>query len=237
MSRTMRFLLCLLMACLLPQAAATALAQEGEVEYRREIGVGAGVNFSLTDVNSAWYGNTNLAGGAVLRFLLNPRMAVKTSLTYARLSGTTKGMKGFYPAQPDATGAERLDFKVDGGLTDLTAVYELNFLPYGYVQGYQGYKRLVPYMQMGLGLTYSDAGKAFTLCVPLGVGLKYKAAPRLNIGLDWLFRLSLSDKLEGLEAPLGIKTSGFRGKDHYGTTMLTLTYDISPRCPTCNRDD
>lgn len=233
----MRFLFCLCVACLMPYAATTVAAQDDEVEYRREIGVAAGVNFSLTDVNQAWYGNTGLAGGAVLRFVLNPRMAVKTSLTYARLSGSTTGQKNFYPAQPDAPGAERLDFKVDGGLADLTGVFELNFLPYGYVQGYQGYKRLVPYMQAGLGLVYSDAGKAFTFCLPLGVGLKYKAAPRLNIGLDWLFRLSLSDKLEGLQAPLGIRTSGFRGKDHYGTTMLTLTYDISPRCPNCNRDE
>ncbi len=73
--------------------------------------------------------------------------------------------------------------------------------------------------------------------VPIGAGLKYKIAPRLNLGLDWLFHLTLSDKLEGLEAPLGIKSSGFRNKDHYGMTLLTLTYDISPRCPTCNRDE
>ncbi len=236
MNRLHRFIACLFP--LLPALGLTmaATAQE-EVEYRREIGAAAGVSFSLTDVNSVWYGNTNFSGGAVVRFLLNPRMAVKTSLTYARLSGATSGMKDFFPVDPDRPGMEQLKFKADGGIVDLSAVYELNFLPYGYTQGYQGYKRFVPYIQMGLGLTYADAGKVFTMNVPIGAGLKYKIAPRLNLGLDWLFHLTLSDKLEGLEAPLGIKSSGFRNKDHYGMTLLTLTYDISPRCPTCNRDE
>ena len=94
------------------------------------------------------------------------------------------------------------------GIYDLSALYELHFLPYGYVRDYKGYSRIVPYLQMGLGLTYKDrAGKAFSANIPLGFGVKYKVAPRLNLGLDWLMHLSLSDKLDGLDAPLGIKSS------------------------------
>ena len=89
---------------------------------------------------------------------------------------------------------------------------------------------------MGFGLTDGKAGKAFTANIPLGVGVKYKVAERLNLGLDWLVHFTLSDKLDGLEAPLGINSSGFRNKDHYSALSLTLTYDLNPRCPTCNRD-
>ncbi len=210
-------------------------AQE-EVEYRMEVGGALGMNSALSDVNSKLFGNIGVAGGGVLRFLLNPRMAVKTSLTYARLSGDATGVDEFYPAVPGQSGTERRVFKVKGGLYDLSALYEINFLPYGYVQGYQGYRRLVPYLQMGLGFTYSDAGSAFTVNVPMGLGIKYKVAERLNLGLEWRMHLTLSDKLEGLEAPLGLKSSGFKNKDHYSLTLLTLTYDISPRCPTCNKD-
>ncbi len=49
--------------------------------------------------------------------------------------------------------------------------------------------------------------------------------------------LTFSDRLEGLEAPKGIKSEMFRNKDHYGLTLVTLTYDISPRCPACNKAD
>ena len=46
----------------------------------------------------------------------------------------------------------------------------------------------------------------------------------------------LSDKLDGLSAPLGIQSSGFRNKDHYGMALFTITYDISAVCPACNKD-
>ncbi len=211
-------------------------AAQEEVEYRMEIGAGLGINSALSDVNSKLFGNAGVAASGTLRFLINPRMAVKTSLTYAKLSGSTANIQEFYPAVPGTAGTERRTFDVSGGLYDLSALYELHFLPYGYVESYQGFRRLVPYLQMGFGLTYSEAGNAFTVNIPIGAGIKYKVAERLNLGLEWRIHLSLSDKLEGLEAPLGIKSGGFKNKDHYSFTLLTLTYDISPRCPTCNKD-
>lgn len=211
------------------------VAAQDEVVYTKEVGVGLGINSSLTDVNSKFFGAIGPSGGAMMRFILNPRMAVKTSISYSRLSGKASNQKEFIPAADGVT-TEQLDFSVKGGLTDLSAIYELHFLPYGYEQGYQGYKRIVPYIQAGIGFTYSDAGKAFTMNIPIGVGVKYKVAPRLNLGLEWRMHLSLSDKLEGLEAPRGIKSSGFKNKDHYALTLFTLTYDISPKCPTCNKD-
>lgn len=216
----------------LPMAA----QQADDVEYRYEVGAAAGVNFSLNDANSGWYGNTQIAGGAVFRFLLNPRMAIKTALAYGKIGGTTDKIDNFYPADPNQTGTQRLSYKVDSDVIDLSVLYELHFLPYGYVQGYQGYKRLVPYLQLGLGACYSPAAKVFSPCVPLGLGVKFKVAPRLNLGLEWRMQLTLNDKLDNLEAPLGISSSGFKNKDHYSFTFLTLTYDLSPRCPNCNKD-
>lgn len=120
-------------------------------------------------------------------------------------------------------------------MVDLGGTYELNFWPYGYHRGYQGYSRITPYIQLGFGLSYGTA-KAFSLNLPVGAGLKYKLKERLNVGLDWQTHFTLSDKLDGLQAPTGVKTSGFKNKDHYSTLMLTLTYSFSPKCPECNRD-
>ena len=131
------------------------------------------------------------------------------------MKGSTQGMKPFLPANPNATGTERLSYEVNKGIYDVSALYELHFLPYGYLRDYRGYCRLVPYVQMGFGLTYGAAGKAFTANIPMGLGVKYKVAPRLN---------------------LGIKSELFRNKDVYSALTLTLTYDLNPRCPTCNKD-
>lgn len=224
----MRYLICLLaLVCSLHAAA-----QNDETVYRLELGGGVGMGLNLTDVD----GKIGLAAAAVARFPLNPRMAVKAQFSYSQIKGATDGIKNFYPIDPSQPGSDRLHYEVSDGIYDLSALYELHFLPYGYVRDYKGYSRIVPYLQMGFGLTYGPAGKAFSANIPLGFGVKYKVAPRLNLGLDWLMHFSLSDKLDGLDAPLGIKSSGFRNKDHYSVLTLTLTYDLNPRCPTCNRD-
>lgn len=228
--------LCVFLLLLLPVTGPAGLAAQEATEYRMEAGVGIGAGFSLNDVNSSFYGQTKAAGGALVRFILNPRMAIKTALSYTPLGGSTTNVENFYPARPGAAGTERLNFTASGGLTDLSALYEIHFLPYGYERGYQGFYRLVPYLQMGFGLTYSDAGDAFTVNFPIGFGLKYKIGRRLNLGLDWRIHFTLDDRLEGLEAPLGIPSGGFRNKDHYSVTLVTLTYDLAPRCPDCNKD-
>ena len=200
--------------------------------YRLELGAGIGTTFNFTDVKD----QLGLSAAAVARFPLNPRMAVKTQFSYTQVKGSTQDLSTFIPANPNATGEERLNHSVTSAIYDLSALYEIHFLPYGYYRDYRGYKRLVPYLQIGFGLTYGAAGKAFTANIPLGIGMKYKVAPRLNLGLDWLVHFSLSDKLDGLDAPLGISSELFRNKDVYSTLTLTLTYDLNPRCPTCNKD-
>lgn len=216
-------------------AAFNAKAQE-DVFYRLELGAGIGAGFSMNDVNTKFYGKTNLAAALVARFPLNQRMAIKAMAGYNKVSGTTVGLDDFYPADPNKSGADRLAAEVKGHIIDLCAIYELHFLPYGWQKGYQNHSRVTPYLQFGFGLTYGTAGKAFTANFPVGVGLKWKVRERLNLGLDWTFHFTPSDKLDGLQAPHGIKSSEFRNKDHYNLTVLTLTYDLSPRCPTCNKN-
>ena len=229
-SRARSLVFCLL--CLFFLYSPKTFAQQEELQYRLELGAGLGLGKNFTDVKD----NLGLAGALIARFPLNPRMAVKTQFTYDTMKGNTSGLKEFYPADPNAAGADRLAYSVSSGIYDLSALYELHFLPYGYRRDYRGHFRLIPYVQLGFGLTYGAAGKAFTANIPLGVGLKYKVAQRLNLGLDWLVHFSLSDKLDGLEAPLGIKSEMFRNKDHYSALTLTLTYDLNPKCPTCNKD-
>ena len=213
-------------------ASFSASAQQDETFYRLEIGGGVGMGNTFTDVK----GKMGFSAAAVARFPLNPRMAVKTQFSYTSMKGKTNGVKNFYPANPEHMGNEMLDYSVTNGIYDLSAVYELHFLPYGYIRDYRGYSRIVPYLQAGLGLTYGPAGKGFSPNIPLGLGVKYKVAERLNLGLDWLIHFTLNDKLDGLQDPLGIESKGFRNKDHYSALTFTLTYDLNPRCPTCNRD-
>ena len=119
----------------------------------------------------------------------------------------------------------------------------LAFWGYGIGRGYEGYSRITPYMLIGAGLTLApkpvqtDAG----FNIPVGVGVKFKVRPRLNIGFEWSMRFTTTDRLDVsnmdgviLHDPYGVKSGGFKNKDCYSFTMLSVTYDLFPKCVNCN---
>ncbi len=212
-------------------------AQDEDVLFRREIGGGFGMGLSSNDASIKYFDGIGFAGNAILRFNLNKRMAIKTTIGYNSMKGDLAKREDLVPGNPNLLRPTPGSYNFSSGVLDLNALYELHFLPYGYIQDYRGMKRLTPYIQFGVGMSYGICGKAFTTNLPIGFGLKWKVAKRLNIGLDWTINFTLSDKLDGLEAPLGIKSSMFKNKDHYSRMLITLTYDISPRCPNCQKDD
>ena len=86
---------------------------------------------------------------------------------------------------------------------------------------------------MGLGFTYCNS-LAFNL--PVGVGVKYKLAERLNLGIDWAMHFATSDNLDGITDPYKIKSGFLKNKDPYCTTQIFLSYDICPKLRKCNND-
>ena len=212
-------------------------AAREEEEYTKEWGASLGLNSLLDDTNSSIVGNLHGSMGASVRFLFNPRMALRTEMGVHFIGGAAGAVKDFYPDYVDQVGTARRFYRHSGTIFDLAALYELNFFSYAYRPGYQGHRRFTPYLQMGLGFAFSTTGRTVTPWVPLGFGVKYKLRPRLNVGLDWTMRFSLSDRLDGFDAPHGLKSDFFRNQDHLGLLRVTLTYDFSPRCPTCNKAD
>lgn len=223
---------------LLGFSAVETQAQD-DVDYRYEFGPMLGASFYHGELNHKFYGQLGVAGGALGRWIINPYMAVKVMLDYASIKGSTDNVDDFFPPDPDnpAPATEKRKYKMSDAVVDFSATYEYNFWPFGLHHGYQGRRRITPFLQLGLGVCYGTAGKAFTLQVPMGVGVKYKLKPRVNIGFDWLYHFSLSDKLDDFEKPYGISSSGFKNKDNYCTIMFYLTYEFSPRCPQCNKSN
>jgi len=69
------------------------------------------------------------------------------------------------------------------------------------------------------------------------VGVKYKVSNRVNLTLEWAMHFSLSDELDGVKDPYGIKSSGlFKNTDCYSTLSLSVTYDLWAKCKVCHND-
>lgn len=219
----------LLMLC----ATLTASAQQDD-EYLMEIGGGVGMVSYQGDFNGKITSGMQPAGAIVWRRLLNPYMGFRVTGMMGKLKGDATRLETYYPDETTRA------YSFDRSLTDVSVTYEYNFWPYGTGRDYRGAKRLTPFVFGGIGATYVSGGekKVFTANVPIGLGIKYKLKERLNVGLEWSMHFSLSDELDGMADPYGIKSSGaFKNTDCYSGLMLTLTYSFKSKCRTCNNDD
>lgn len=228
-----KLLFLLAMVMLLP----SALRAQEDADFRMEIGGGIGGSFYMGDLNNKMFAGPRPAVGAYWRYLFDHYSSLKVNLTWAGVKGSTEDQDDFYPIDPKSGEVAEKPLKAhfSGSVIDLSCMYEINFFPYGYYQDFFGHKRLTPFLQLGVGMTYGTVGKAASLNVPVGLGVKYRASKRLNVSFDWAMHFTMNDKIDGLEDPLGIKSSGFKNKDHYGVALLTLTYSFAPRCPNCNK--
>jgi len=222
-----------LISVLLMTCTFAVKAQE-DPEYRMEVGGGLGLVNYLGDFNGNLLKNMQPMGSLLAKYRPNPRTSWAFSLGYGKLKGDSRDDKTWYsevPADQPVTFSHSL---VDGSLR-----FEYNFWAYGTGREYHGAKRVSPFFAFGLGTTYvktSDKG-VFTLNVPLGAGVKYKALDRLNVTAEWRMHFSGSDRLDGVSDPYCIKSSGlFKNTDCYSTLQVSVTYDIWAKCKTCNND-
>lgn len=218
------------LACAMPSMC---LAQS-DYQYRMEIGAGVGVVTYQGDLGGSLTKNMQPMASVVLRRVFNPYMALKFSAAYGKLKGSSADSNTYYP---DYAASQ---YRFNKTLVDAGVTYEYNFWPYGTGQDYRGAKRFTPFIFAGLGATYAggEGNSAFTANVPIGLGVKYKAGKRLNVALEWAEHFSMSDKLDGVKDPYGIKSSGqFKNTDCYSAIQLTLTYSFMPKCRTCHNED
>ena len=245
------------LACLHPLGAAA----QTDDQYRMEIGAGAGLMTYEGDYNGSLFSGMQPQASVMLRRLFNPYTGLRLAATYGCIKGGAGKVKTWFPdivtgnggdtggtdgteggtAAPAVTVAGRSGYEFSRSLMDLSLTFEYNFWPYGTGRDYRGAKRLTPFVFAGLGLTVASGGgggTAFTGSVPVGLGIKYKVAPRVNLGLEWAAHFSLSDKLDGSKDPYGVQSSGlFKNTDCFSALQLSLTYSFMPKCRTCHNQD
>lgn len=216
-------------------AAITVLSFSSSVfsqeDYRFDIGTGFGMTGYLGDANTAnLWSNPSWDFEMLFRYIGNPRWAFKTNFYVGGLSGNSEKMLNVFP--DDQT------YKFTNTFYELGELAEFNFFNYGMGEPYRKLKRFTPYITAGVGITLwtvgSYTGAAF--CLPLGIGFKYKWKERWNLGLEFLMKKTFTDRLDGpmLADPLGIKSSFMKNTDWYSTLTVTISYEFSKRCATCN---
>lgn len=202
--------------------------------YRMEIGAGLGMVSYEGDFNGSIFKNSQPAASFVLRRIFNPFIGLRLAATYGKLKGSSDDVETYYPDFQQQT------YEFNCSLIDASLTFEYNFWPYGTGRDYRGAKRLTPFVFGGIGATSvsGDGKSVFTANIPLGLGVKYKIGQRLNLGVEWAVHFSLSDELDGVKDPYGVKSSGaFKNTDCYSALQFTLTYSFMAKCRTCHNAD
>ncbi|MDE6717745.1 MAG: porin family protein [Muribaculaceae bacterium] len=212
----------------------TAFLAPAQEDYRFDIGGGVGMTGYLGDANTAnLWSRPGFDAELLFRYLPNPRWGIKTNFYIGSLSGDSSKMTNVFP--------EGNTFKFSTTFFELGEMAEFNFFNYGMGETYRKLKRFTPYIAAGLGVTaWSTEGKfGAALTIPLGVGAKYKLSERWNLGFEFLMKKTFTDRLDGpqLDDPLGIKSSFMKNTDWYSTMSVTISYEFSKRCATCNYKD
>ncbi len=212
--------------------AAAIPALMAQETYRYEVGGGIGMSSYLGDANR---GNVlrhpGWTAGGIFRYVIDRRWSLKANLYVVSINGDSSGATVY----PDGA-----TYEFSSTLYDVGAQMEFNFFNFGIGSKYMNLKRITPYLTVGLGgvLAAPDVGgNAFTLVLPMGIGVKYKWKERLNLGLEFTMRKSFGDGLDGLSDLNGIKHSFAKNTDWYSVLMMSITYEFGKRCKVCHYVD
>ena len=122
----------LLIIILLAGTVPTLWAQE----YKYEIGGMAGGAFYMGDANkNTIFKGMNPAVGAVFRYNINFRWALKANLMWGQVSGKTEGMENVFPNNAQTS--------FNRSIMELGGQAEFNFFPYSDKFDYAGARRSV----------------------------------------------------------------------------------------------
>jgi opacity protein-like surface antigen len=217
-----RFITGLLLLNLLSSGVAFA-------QRNANFGVFAGTAYYLGDINpNRHFYNPTLSLGALYRYNINTRYALRGNAYYTRLSGSDLDFPEIlHPDRPYSPAG------FNTSLLDLAIQVEFNFLPFTPNVGNWAY---TPYIATGIAgglILGSDVGTSNFLSFPLSAGLKVNLTSRISAGAEWSFRKTFSDNLDGLENPSGVY-SILHNNDWYSVLGVFITFkffNFAAKCP------
>tara|TARA_R110001583_G_scaffold11547_1_gene51940 strand:+ start:3666 stop:4328 length:663 start_codon:yes stop_codon:yes gene_type:complete len=183
-----------------------------------DVGVIVGTNYYLGDINpkKQLYSSSPTLG-FMYRYNMGPRYALRTSLSFGSLKGNDLDFDNKYQQSRAAS------FETE--LVDFSVQLEFNFQPF-LVPLSSRAKRFSPYVTSGLSYI-SSSSTTSSFAIPMGIGFKYLIAKRWTAAVEWSFKKSFTDDLDGLEDPNKLNIANkFHNDDWISFLGVTLTVQL-----------
>ena len=189
-------------------------------QRKSDIGLIGGVSYYMGDLNhTRHFYSPSPAGGLIYRYNLNPRHSFRFSGIYTSLKGNDSDFKDGFQQQRNSS------FKTS--IIDLAITTEFNF------RDYQPTKlrkdRYSPYVSAGIGYASnlsSNVAAESAATLIFGGGFKYNLTRRWSMGVEWTFRKTLNDMLDGTENIGAENNVFFHNKDWYSIVGIFITYKV-----------
>lgn len=179
-----------------------------------EVGLSGGCGFVLGDTNDFLFKYPQPAGGLYLKYKINGRWETRLQLD-GGLLGYAQGQNMSY--------------------TSLQALAEFNFFNYGVKRWEAHYSWFTPYVTAGVGaIVFNFVDKPrFSATIPLGLGVKFKLANRVNVGAFWMVSKVFSDKFDKTPNLNGEYGKFWNNQDWYSTAQIFLSFNFYKICAPC----
>lgn len=193
-----------------------------------ELGLFGGGTYYLGEMNPAFhFKNTKPSYGAIARFNIHPRWAVRLSYFRGNIEGIDTYTGRLVPQ----------NYSFTSTVNDISVIAEFNFWEY-----FTGSKKsfFSPYIFGGAGYFFSTLSNGFA--IPFGVGAKYSINKRLALSAEWGLRKTFSDVLDGVNATqyqsgMDLGNDQTSTWDWYNFYGISITYKINLRSRLkCNQD-
>ena len=168
------------------------ISQQVKSQHTDDIGVFLGGSFYMGDINpDKLFYKPSPAYGIMYRFNYNPMISMSYDLVQGRLQASDKdfGSNLFQHYRGSSF--------TNNNLTEVSSQIEYNLYP---VSGDTiKTDKFSPYIKTGMGIVYDGAlNHKIQIVVPFALGLKYKITKKVEIGTEWSFRRTFTDKLDNL---------------------------------------
>jgi len=203
-------------------------------QHTDDIGFILGGSFYMGDINpDKLFYKPSPVYGIIYRFNYNPMI----SMSYEAVRGKIVASDADFPSNlyQHYRGAS---FN-DNYLNEASAQVEYNLYP---VTGDKAKtEKFSPYIKIGLAITYDGAiNHKLQIVIPFALGLKYKITKKIELGTEWSFRRTFTDKLDNLgeyytnELFANRQLSFSKTRDWYSFFGINLHYNLKKtnlKCP------
>lgn len=210
---------------------ATQGIQAAPKTYQCEFGLQGGLGYYVGDATSHVFQNIRESYGAQFRYKFDPRWALQVKGLAQTITGP---MFDNRIEQPVGDGT-----RWTNSLINLDVAGEFNFLRFGETLYDTRLKPYSPYIFLGIGMTLHNEYHSVAAYLPVGIGFKWKFAPRWGLNIAWQHNIYFADNLEGIDELANthdMNGSNIMNCDVTSQLTLGLVFEFAQQkkvCPLC----